>query len=271
MSEIKQISLTDIHVPDRLRAVDDDHALAIQTSIVQHGLLNPITLRFTPNGDRKHTLVAGAHRLRAIELLDEPTIDAIIVKADALSAVLLEIEENLFRNDLSTLDRAVFIETYRDVWQRKHGDIRRGGDQTVKLTVCPIDVLQEEAQRGFAQTCADRLGVSKASVERLQRIAVNLPPELKKRLSGTAIADNQSQLLALAKLPEDKRAIAARAIDERGADFGAIMDLIAPKPKPNKQKKVLSQLISGWSKASPATRRTFMEEAGLMPRDGADD
>ena len=163
MSSFKTLRLDDIHVPERLRDVDDDHALAIQTSIVQHGLLNPVTVRPTPNGKAPYTLVAGAHRFRAMELLDEPAIDTIVVKADALGAVLLEIEDNLFRNDLSVMDRAVFVQTYRHTWEKKHGKITRGGDQTVKFTVCPVDVLAEEAARGFAQSCADRLGISKNS------------------------------------------------------------------------------------------------------------
>ena len=115
MSISKSIPLADILVPERLRTVDEDHALAIQASIVEHGLLNPVTVRQTPNGKHGYTLVAGAHRYRAIELLDEKEIDAIVVKADADEAVLIEIEENLFRNDLSVMDRAVFVQTYRDV------------------------------------------------------------------------------------------------------------------------------------------------------------
>ncbi|MCR9122971.1 MAG: ParB/RepB/Spo0J family partition protein [Phyllobacteriaceae bacterium] len=270
MSEIKQIKLTDIHVPERLRAVDDAHVAAISKSIELHGLLHPITVRFTPNGERKYALVAGAHRLKAVAILGEEAIDAIVVKADALGAQIIEIEENLWRNDLSALDRATFVQTYRDLWEQKHGKIARGGDQRAKLALCPVDMLEEAIGEGFTTACAERLGISKRSVKRLSQIAGSLPADLKKRLSGTAIADNQSQLLALAKLPEDKRAIAARAVDDHGADFAKVMDVIAPKPRLNAQGKVLSQLIAGWSKASPTTRRKFMEDAGLMPMEDAD-
>lgn len=286
MSEIKQISLADIHVPERLRSVDDAHVAAISKSIELHGLLHPITVRFTPNGERKCALVAGAHRLKAVAILGEEAIDAIVIKADALGAQIIEIEENLWRNDLSALDRATFVQTYRDLWEQRHGKVAAGNpnwaklaqlskdeaetDQRANLALCPVDMLEEAIGEGFTTACAERLGISKRSVKRLSQIAGSLPADLKKRLSGTAIADNQSQLLALAKLPEDKRAIAARAIDDHGADFAKIMDVIAPKPRLNAQGKVLSQLITGWSKASPATRRKFMEEAGLMPVEDAD-
>jgi len=59
MAISKSISLRKIVIPERLRTVDEDHALAIQASIVEHGLLNPVTVRQTPNGERGYTLVAG--------------------------------------------------------------------------------------------------------------------------------------------------------------------------------------------------------------------
>jgi ParB family chromosome partitioning protein len=47
MVELKLISISDIVVPERLRAVEEEHALAIARSIVEHGLINPITVRST--------------------------------------------------------------------------------------------------------------------------------------------------------------------------------------------------------------------------------
>ena len=123
----KTLKIADITIPERLRNVDEDHALAIQASIVEHGLLNPVTVRSTPNGKQKYVLVAGAHRMRAIALLDEAEIDVMVVKADADEAVLIEIEENLFRNDLSVMDRAVFVQTYRDFWEKTRGPINPKG------------------------------------------------------------------------------------------------------------------------------------------------
>jgi ParB family chromosome partitioning protein len=144
MAEFRMIPLADIIVPERLRAVEEDHALAIQASIVEHGQINPITVRRTPPATKPFktfTLIAGAHRMRAMELLDLWEIEAVILDADRDEAQLLEISENLFRNELSALDRAVFVITYRDAWERKHGKIRRGGDQTLKLRESPLDQI----------------------------------------------------------------------------------------------------------------------------------
>lgn len=270
MAVSKSILLADILVPERLRTVDEDHALAIQASIVEHGLLNPVTVRQTPNGQQGYCLVAGAHRFRAIELLDEKEIDAIVVKADADEAVLIEIEENLFRNDLSVMDRAVFVQTYRDVWEKTRGEIKPGNprlsnrDKLSQLGNSPVDTIAKEAANGFSKACADRLGVSPKSIMRLNTIAQNLPREVRQTISGTPIADNQSQLLKLAKLEPSKRAKAHIAIRESNGDFKAAMDLMEPPAKRlDPEMQVLSRLIDSWERAKPATRKKFMAHAQL--------
>lgn len=278
MTISKSIPLKDILVPERLRTVDEDHALAIQASIVEHGLLNAVTVRQTPNGERGYTLVAGAHRFRAIQLLDEEKVDAVVVKADANEAVLIEIEENLFRNDLSVMDRAVFVQTYRDVWEKTRGEINpKGGrprnrDNLSQFSGSPVDTIAMEATNGFSVACADRLGVSPKAIMRLNRIAQNLPREVRSAISGTPIADNQSQLLKLAKLHPAKRAKAHVAIRESNGDFKAAIDLLEPPvKKPDPELQILSRLIDSWERAKPATRKKFLAHAELTatPKGGA--
>lgn len=279
MAIFKSIPLADIHVPERLRTVDEDHALAIQASIVEHGMLNPVTVRQTPNGECGYCLVAGAHRYRAIELLDDAKeIDAIVVKADADEAVLLEISENLFRNDLSVIDRAVFVETYRDIWEKTRGEIKPGKNNLpnrinlIQLGSSPVDSIAQEAANGFSVACADRLGMSVPSIKRLNQIARNLPRELRLQISGTPIADNQSQLLKLAKMEPSKRAKAHIAIRESQGDFKAAMELLEPPAKkPDPEMQILSRLIDSWERAKPATRSKFLAHADLVaaPKTGA--
>lgn len=260
MSEFKDVSINDIHIPERLRNVDEDHALAISASIVEHGLFNPITVRKTPNGKAKFTLIAGAHRIRAIELCDDIKIAANIVLADKDEAILIEITENLIRNDLSVLDRAFFVQTYRDVWETKYGKIQRGGDQTVNLKVCLVDTLQEEASRGFAAVCAERLGVSQSAIERANRIAQNLTPTVRKAVQGTVIADNQSALLKLAALePKDQKKVAV-ALEKTGGDFKQSMALLdgGKKQEPDPQQILFDRLVDTWSRANEETQQQFM-------------
>ena len=274
MEKFKTLRVSEIFVPERLRKVDEDHALAIQNSIMQHGQFNPVTVRMTPNGERKYTLVAGAHRYRAIELMDEEgqDIDVLVVKADKDEAILLEIEENLFRNDLSVLDRAVFVETYRDQWETVHGEINPKGGRPknrinlIQFSESPVGLVEEEAKKGFSKNCADRLGISVPSIKRLSQISKNLTKPVRDAIAGTPIADNQSQLLKLTKLGPNKLKKFPAAFKETN-DFQKSLEVLEPpeRQKPDEELKQLDGLISAWKRATlPGARAKFLSFADLM-------
>jgi ParB family chromosome partitioning protein len=256
MAEFKSIPIDKIFIPERLRDLEEDHALAIAQSIVEHGLLNPITVRRTPAAERPYTLVAGRHRIRAVELNDEAEIDATIVDADKAEAQLIEITENLFRNDLSVLDRAIFVRTYRDVWEGRYGKVEAGRPGN-RANLAQL--FYDEAESGFSAHVADRMGLSSRAVKRLNQIAKNLHSDLRAAVRGTSVADNQSALLKLAKLEPKKQRQAALAFRQEG-DIKRTFDLISDKSrvKEDPQAVLLSRLISAWEDASPKTRKSFM-------------
>ena len=281
MADFKLIPVDQIIVPDRLRAVEEEHALAIAQSIVEHGLINPITVRATPAAKGgKWTLVAGAHRLRAFELNGEPEIEAMIVEGDKAEAQLIEITENLFRNDLSVMDRAIFVQSYRDIWESKYGAITRGGDQKSNRQLDGLgganranlaQILSDEAEAGsFSQHVAERMGVSKSAIERWDRIAKNLQPALRTKLRGTPAADNQSMLLKLAKEGPKRQAQIAAALDKE-PDLKKVLDL-AKEPaaeisEADKQRAVRADLEKTWKAADRMTQVLFvwdkLVEAGV--------
>lgn len=267
MATLKTLKLTEIAVPERLRAVDEDQALAIQTSIVAHGLINPITVRHIPaSKGRKYELVAGAHRLRAFEQLDEEEIEAIVVQADKLDAVLLEIQENLFRNDLSKLDRAIFVHKYREVWEEKHGKINPAGGRpknSANFAEFPGEIIAAEAANGFSVHCAERLGLSERSIRIANQIATNIPPSLRAKLRGTPAEDNQSLLLKFAALPPEVVATAAQAIDLAEGDPVRALELLhPPAKKPSEAMKISGRLFDTWSRTNRKIRFQFLDEVG---------
>ncbi|WP_208436727.1 ParB/RepB/Spo0J family partition protein, partial [Bartonella tribocorum] len=288
MAQFQKLALDVIVVPERIRPVDDEHAKALAQSMAREGLMNPITVRHTPNAkEGNYTLIAGAHRLRAAELLGYSEIDAVVVQADKDNAALLEVAENLFRNELSVIDRALFVQTYRELWEKKYGEIKVGGDrkskgkhypliggnqytkdkvakvqvaplpndgssehhetgcegdekskgQLVPLIggeqlgqVVPISYTDEESGKGtvlsFAEHVADRIGLSSKSVRRLNNIAQHLQPELRSVLRGTALADNQAQLLKLAKMEPVAQRRVAIALQQVEGDLRRAVDLV---------------------------------------------
>lgn len=268
-TEYKQVPLGEIVVPDRLRKVNDDQVMAIQASIDAHGLLNPITVRATPAAKGgKFTLVAGAHRLRAMALLKEDTISALVVDADKEEAILIEVEENLFRNELSALERAIVVQSYRDVFEKKHGKIARGGDKKSKGQLAPLvrhnltDLVAEEAANGFSAYAAERLGLSHDAIKRAYRIARSLIPALRECLHGRPEADNQSFLLKVAGWEPSRQTALARWIGD-GKDPSQFMQADTQPEAPAEQ-KAFGAILRNWRGLPGNTRWQVLTELEIL-------
>lgn len=275
MAEVKSIPISQIHVPPRLREVEEEHAKAIALSIEAHGLINPITVRYAPaknKGTTPYVLVAGAHRLRAIEINDGTEIEAAIIEADQGEAQLVEITENLFRNELSALDRAVFVASYRDVWEQAHGKISRGGDRRSKdqkdksvplvdtVEPSPVDVIAQSTGQAFTEHLAARMGVHPKAVKRLSQIAKCLSPAVRAAVRGTASADNQSLLLSIAKRPPAEQQAIVSTMQAAQLDLPTVLRQIKPAPaKVDPQEAIFATLTAAWKKADEATRARFVD------------
>lgn len=266
MASFKSLSLKSIHVGDRARPVDEDHALAIAASMAERGLINPITVRSTPNakkGETPYTLVAGGHRLRGAELNQWAEIDAIIVSADAIEAQLIELSENIFRNELSKLDRPLFVMKFREIVEEKHGKITRGGDHNAKANDWPLGIAPGKELSSLVQK---RLGIGKSTYKYVTQIGKNLHPELRAALRGTEAENDQSMLLKLAKLPKDDQVKIAAALKEnpdlKQALAFAKPPVLVVAPTPISQSSIFTKLTAAWDDASEETRNSFLEYIG---------
>ena len=282
MLEFKHLEIARIYVsPTRSRKVNEDHALAINAQIVSGDFIDPILVRKTPRrSEQPYELIDGAHRLRAMALLDEEYIPCVIAEADKDTAELMETGSNLFRH-MTVLDRAIAIHLYRQAWERKHGKIKRGNpelsnsdklselknsDKLSEFSHSPIDILSAEAQRGFSVQCAERMGMSARSVERSVQIATRLPADLVGKIVGTAIADNQSQLLNLARLPFKKRQAAAEIFDLAKGDFDRWMELLEvkePVEKPSAAIQAYSRIVDSWGRIGPEQKWQTLDDIGV--------
>ena len=92
--------------------------------------MNPIILRINPDFEagiettaatKPYILVAGLNRVEAHRNLGLPEIPATVRSIDETSAEMLEIDENLARTDLSTLERAVQLKRRQELYNLKHG------------------------------------------------------------------------------------------------------------------------------------------------------
>ncbi len=78
----------------------------LQESLKTSGLLQPITVRRTHEGDQHYELVAGERRLRAATELGWPTISAVVKDLDERQLLDLALVENLQRSDLNPVEEA---------------------------------------------------------------------------------------------------------------------------------------------------------------------
>lgn len=263
MASFKSLPLTDIFIGDRARPVDEDHAEAIAASMAERGLINPITVRATSaRKGTPYTLVAGGHRLRAAAINGWAEIDTILVSADETEAQLMEISENLYRNELSKLDRAIFVLKFREMWEEKAGKIERGRDPKKKDHDDPFIFA---AGRQLSERVCERLGISAPSFKRVNRIGQNLHADLRHMVRGTPIADDQTQLLKLAKMPLEEQVRIAAALRHE-PDLKKVLALtkptVAPLTAEQQQAEIMKKLVGLWEKADADTRRSFLDHIG---------
>ncbi|OJT98523.1 MAG: transcriptional regulator [Rhizobium sp. 63-7] len=263
MAEYLSIPLAKIHVGERERPIDEDVATAIAASMAERGLINPVTLRRTPaanKGATPFTLVAGGHRYRGAQINGWEEIDAIVVEADATEAQIIELSENLYRNELTKLERPLFVLKFREIWEAQHGKIDpKGGRPKKQGNDYPVifalgKELSKEVQR--------RLGFGAETYKLVTRIGQNLRPELRSLLRGTPTADDQSQLLKLAKMPVEDQLRIAAALKE-GADLKQVLSWAKPaKPDVDLQESIFEKVKALLAKAEDATLLRVLHHVG---------
>ncbi|MFC5421435.1 MAG: hypothetical protein DI537_11160 [Stutzerimonas stutzeri] len=200
-----------IDASKRLRPTDPARVEALAASMNEVGQQQPIVVRPRTDGANGLTLVAGAHRLEAAALLGWPEIAAIWVNPSEAEARLIEIDENLIRNELSEIDRAVSLAERKRIYEALHPETKHGGKRPKALK---DQVVNFTTWSRFSKDAAKRIGLSESTVQKAVRLAVALSPDAIALIRGTALADNGTHLKELAALPPDQQVKLAREISE---------------------------------------------------------
>jgi ParB-like nuclease domain len=223
----RAVSLADIVVGDRLRALDRESVERLKESISKIGLKTPISVRSSEQG---WTLVSGRHRLEACIELGMDEIPVVTETGSELEARLWEIAENLHRAELTALERAEHI----SLWIRLKGERGEGrpndqaGDKLGQVgSVSELDKAAQavpppagggRGREGGVRAAARELGISRTdarrAVHRVHRIGGAVREALR---DMPEIADNGAELDALAALPAEQQAAAVAAVKSGGA------------------------------------------------------
>jgi ParB family chromosome partitioning protein len=148
-----------------------------------------------------YEMVAGRHRLAAAKQLGWSEIPAVVVELDDVDRLLAEIDENLIRNELRTLERSEHLAERKRLYLLKHPETapvtQRGGPGRGQKTTA------DSATVSFAADTASKTGASERTVREDVQIAESIPEDVRDALRDTPLADSKTDLLDIARLPEE--------------------------------------------------------------------
>ena len=235
MSCFQFVDIESVAIPDRRRRqVKGIEALA--TAIREAGrLINPVTVT------EGMVLAAGYRRLMACKSLGWKEIPVHVIHGEQLDAAIVEIAENLHREELTALERAEHTAEWKGAFLAKHPEAGHGktpgnkgkGKGKAAIKECKLHSLIGEMQKAT--------GKDASTARRDAQIAESIPKEVRDAVRETPIADNQSELLKLSRLPEDHQKDVVEIIASgRGKNVRHAVKLLAgekiaaePKPLPD--------------------------------------
>ena len=250
-----------IVVEDRLRSVDEAAVEYMAESMQRLGQLYPIQVNTIEPGQFR--LVAGAHRIVAARKLGWTHIEAFLVDdLEEEEISLLEIDENLFRAELSPLDRCRFLAKRKDIYEQLHPETRHGAHLMLpRWQHGEINGLRPaERAPSFVEDTAASTRWSPRTISRSTRIGERISPDLQVALADTPIARRTVDLECIADMKPDAQQDVLNRLTraaETPLSLSALMN--DPNRPPSRSKTNLDRLTVLWSKTSANHRRQFLE------------
>lgn len=169
-----KIAINEIKVNPGRREADLTGISELARSISEVGLLNPITI------DPDHTLIAGLHRMEAAKQLGWTEIECTVCGLEGLQAELAEIDENVVRTALSTIEYGELLERRREIYESLYPETKAGLSQAAGMNRAigkNVSDKMSPTTKSFAQDTAGKLGVSVRTVERTMQTMKGLTQE----------------------------------------------------------------------------------------------
>ena len=226
--------------PYQPRKVFCDAALQeLADSILQHGLMQPITVRMIGNS---YELIAGERRLKASKLAGLETIPAVIVEVTTKDSAVLALIENLQRENLNFLEES---QAYYKIMQ-------------------DYNYTQQEL--------AKTLGKNQSTVANKLRV-LKLSPTIQKLLVENNLTERHAR--ALLKLPtEEYQLIALEKVIKQELNVKRteqiIEQLLVDITKEDMIKHKANQKVKSYIRDMRLVTNTITEAVNLIQKAGVD-
>nr|WP_294915403.1 ParB N-terminal domain-containing protein [uncultured Neokomagataea sp.] len=256
---VVEIPLAQIEVGERLRSVDPAWVEFLAASITERGQDTPIWVRKIGRSER-YALIAGGHRMAALQAAGKEVAIATVMKATDVEAQLLEIDENLIRRELTPLDRATFLARRKEAYEALHPETKQGGDRKSDQNAELCGLIP-----AFSEATAEKLGLSRRTIETAVQMHGQIDGEVRKSLTGTWLAESGAQLMALGKLtPDMQRKVAAFVAQWPGVkNVAEIVRQIENRPKPQAPER-LEKFLAFWRKSDPREQEEIVRYAAAQ-------
>ena len=225
---ILSLKLDVIDVGERLRAIDEDYARLIAASMAEHGQMTPIEVRPLPKG-QGYALVAGAHRMRALQIAGIADALCTLFDGTELKAQLREVDENLIRHELTELDRGAFLARRKDLYLQLHPETAHGGDRKSDQVAMLGDLISR-----FTADAAEKVRLSERTIQRSIAIHNRIADRVRRAIAGTWVASNGSKLEELSRMHPVMQERVAEAIPHHPEIrmFSALLSARSGSPAP---------------------------------------
>ncbi len=180
-------------------------------SISEIGLLNPVTIT------DENILIAGRNRVEACRKLGWIEIPVGVVSLDVVDCQIAEIDENLIRDELTVLDRSEQLARRKQLYEAKHPETKSGRAQADGMNRKLGHNVAELISATFTSDTAAKTSVTPRTIRQEVQIAEAIQEDVKEQIRQTPIADSKTELLKLARMPEQQQRAVAEKISSGAA------------------------------------------------------
>ncbi len=252
------------------RPIDPEWAAALGHLMMVRGQRQPIGLRRTATGFKT---VWGHHRVEGRRLTDRPYVRAILVTGDDRDYREAEISENLFRRGLAPLERAADVADLVAIQKDRLGVQPDASPQSVAATARWADRINLETADatdtmsnafGWTARVADALDLTERTIRRDLELHRGLNPDVVEAIRGLPVAQNASQLRALARLqPGEQRTVTELLVDGTAKGVTDALATLRQRPVKSPAQKAWSAIQGNWGRLSARQQKELLQALAM--------